>query len=205
MPYPTLASVLFREYRRKVLGLLLLKPSESFHVREIARLTDTVPGTLHRELNTLSRAGILNRQNVGNQVLYSANTDCVIFGELSSILRKTSGVADVLRDALLPVRDELETVLVFGSVASGKAREGSDIDLLVIGNASFSDLVARLYPAQETLGREINPKLYSRGEWIHEMARPSAFASEILSKPVINVIGGKDDLGEPAGKQPGSN
>lgn len=205
MSSPTLASVLFREYRRKVLGLLLLQPDTPLHVREIARLTGTVPGTLHRELNTLAEAGILVRDTVGNQVRYRANTECVIFEELSSILRKTSGIADTLRDALLPLKDQLETVVVFGSVASGKARSGSDIDLLVIGSVDFPTLVSTLHPTQEILGREINPKLYQRDEWMQEAEKPSAFANEILSKPIVNVIGDKDDLKKPAGKQPGSH
>lgn len=202
MPSTTLSGVLFKEYRRKVLGLLLLQPTEPFHVREIARLTGTVPGTLHRELRTLADVGILTRRARGNQVWYQADSECVIFEELSSILRKTSGIADVLRDALVPLRDNLNTVLVFGSIASGKAQSGSDIDLLSIGNVSFAELVSALYPAQEIFGREINPKLYEADEWLHEAARPSAFAREVMSKPVISIIGGKDDLTQPAGKQP---
>lgn len=202
MPSTTLSGVLFKEYRRKVLGLLLLQPTEPFHVREIARLTGTVPGTLHRELRTLADVGILTRRGRGNQVWYQADSECVIFEELSSILRKTSGIADVLRDALVPLRDNLNTVLVFGSIASGKAQSGSDIDLLSIGDVSFAELVSALYPAQEILGREINPKLYEPDEWLHEAARPSAFAREVMSKPVISIIGGKDDLTQPAGKQP---
>ena len=54
-----LASLLFKEYRRQVLGLLLLHPDESYHMREIARLTHTQPGTLHKELAKLAEAGIL--------------------------------------------------------------------------------------------------------------------------------------------------
>ena len=52
----SLASVLFKDYRRRVLGLLLLHPGDSYHVREIARLTGTVAGTLHKELTTLANA-----------------------------------------------------------------------------------------------------------------------------------------------------
>lgn len=201
MPSETLSSTLFKEYRRKVLGLLLLQPTASFHVREIARLTGTVPGTLHRELRTLAEAGILTRRAHGNQVWYQADTECVIFEELSSILRKTSGIADVLRDTLVPLRGQLNTVLVFGSIASGKAQSGSDIDLLVIGDVSFADLVSALYPVQDVLGREINPKLYAPDEWKQEASSPSAFAREVMTKPVISIIGDKDDLKQSAGKQ----
>ncbi|MCH8847341.1 MAG: nucleotidyltransferase domain-containing protein, partial [Proteobacteria bacterium] len=39
-----LAEILFKDYRRRVLALLLLNPDKRYHVREIARLTGTVAG-----------------------------------------------------------------------------------------------------------------------------------------------------------------
>ncbi len=189
-----LADILFKEYRRRVLGLLLLRPDESYHVREIARLTDTVPGTLHRELSKLANAGVLVKSRRGNQVSYQANRYCLIFDELASILRKTSGLADVLTSALTPLIEHIESAMVFGSVASGKATGNSDIDLLIVGSMSFSDVVIALYPAQEILGREINPKLYSSEEWRAANKENSAFIREILVKPKIKLIGDIDDL-----------
>ena len=52
-----LASLLFGTYRQRVLGLLLLNPEQNYHVREIARLTNTAAGTLHKELARLAEAG----------------------------------------------------------------------------------------------------------------------------------------------------
>ena len=89
-----LTDLLFKSYRRKVLNLLLLHPDKAFYVREIARLTDTVAGTLHKELSKLHEAGILLKKEQGNQICYQANRDCLIYEELASILRKTSGLAD---------------------------------------------------------------------------------------------------------------
>lgn len=132
-----LVELLFKDYRRRVLGLLLLHPDKAYHVREIARLTGTVAGTLHKELSRLSEAGVLLKEASGNQVLYSANRDGLIFDELASILRKTSGVVDVLANALAPLSEEVQVAFVFGSMASGKAAAGSDIDLMVIGDVSF--------------------------------------------------------------------
>ncbi len=114
---------------------------------------------------------------------------------MAAILRKTSGVADVLAEALAPVAKQIKVALVFGSMASGKATEGSDIDLLVIGEVGFAKLVKALHPIQELLGHEINPKLYSRAEWHQVNQENSAFIRELLERPLINVIGGKDDLG----------
>ncbi len=58
--------LLFTAYRRQVLGLLLLRPDDSLHVREISRLTGVPAGSLHRELRTLTEAGLLLREPAGN-------------------------------------------------------------------------------------------------------------------------------------------
>lgn len=189
----SLAATLFSDYRRRVLGLLLLHPDARYHLREIARLTGTQPGTLTRELKKLVEAGLLIKQGIGQQVFYSANRDCPVFEEMASILRKTSGLVDVLAEALLPLAEQIETAFVFGSAASGKATAGSDIDLMVIGNASFTEVVAALYPAQETLGREINPKVYHTDEWRSLVTENGSFARDVLAKSRLMVMGIMDD------------
>lgn len=200
-----LADLLFKKYRRRILSLLLTHPDESWHVREIARLTDTLPGTLHKELSRLAKAGLLIKFTRGNQVNYQANQQCVIFEELASILRKTSGAADVIADALLPFREAIELAFIFGSYAKGTATERSDIDLLVVGELSYSEMVKALYPAQERLGLEINPKLYTCDEWAEAVDKNTPFVRDVLSKPITKIIGDKDDSGKSGRNQSGTN
>ena len=190
-----MSSLLFKDYRRRVLGLLLMHPGESYHVREIARLTGTVAGTLHRELAKLSDAGVLVKKTVGNQLRYSANPDCPIIEELTSILRKTSGIVDVLADALLPLAEKISVAFVFGSVASGTETTGSDVDVLIVGDVSFSEVVQALYDTQDTLGREVNPKIFSQEEWkqMHELNE--SFIKEVLSKPKLFIVGTENEPG----------
>lgn len=193
----SLATLLFSEYRRKVLTLLLLHADRQYHQREIARLTGTLSGTMSRELAKMVEAGLLLKVPVGNQMHYRANRDCPIFQELASILRKTSGLAEVLADGLEPLAGRIEVAFVFGSMASGKANAASDVDLLVIGDVGFSELVTELYPLQETLGREINPKVYPKSEWLQLVAEGGAFARQVLERPKLFVIGTEHDLIEP--------
>ena len=112
--HQSLPSLLFPEYRRRVLGLLLLRPGEALHGREIARRTGLPAGTITRELGKLSEVGLLKREKRGNQQIYSANTTGLIYAELASILRKTSGLADVLVQALAPAAPKLRVAFVFG-------------------------------------------------------------------------------------------
>jgi predicted nucleotidyltransferase len=190
-----LASLLFKDYRRRVLGLLLLHPDKQYHVREIARLTGTVAGTLHKELTRLAETGVLVKETSGNQVYYRADRTCPVFEELASILRKTSGLVDVLADALAPLAEKISAAFVYGSVARGKETAGSDIDIILISDLEFSEVVAALYPAQEVLGREINPKVYSQKEWQNMIKKKDAFIKEVMAGPNLFIIGAADGLG----------
>lgn len=84
-----LLDTLFGLQRQRVLSWLLLHPEQVLHVRELARLTGTHAGSLHRELAKLAEAGLLLRSKQGNQVLYQANRQCPVFEELAGLFRKT--------------------------------------------------------------------------------------------------------------------
>ena len=196
------ASLLFGAYRRDALALLLLHPEESRHVRETARAIGKAPGTLLRELNALAAAGVLTRKPMGNQVHFQANPDCPIYEELRSILKKTVGVADVLREALAPLGPKVRAAFVYGSVARGDERSRSDLDVMVVGEASFGDVVAALAPAQESLRREVNPNVYPALEFRRKLAARDPFLKRVLAGHKIYIVGGEDDLGKPAAHRP---
>ena len=198
--HQSLATLLFPAYRRRVLGLLLLRPDEALHGREIARRTGLPAGTLARELKRLTEVGLLKREKRGNQQVYSADTSCPVFTELSGILRKTSGLADVLAQALAPAEKQLRAAFVFGSMAQGREIGASDVDLLLIGEIGFAEAVDLLHPAQAILGREVNPKVFSVAEFSAKAAA-EPFLRDVLAKPKIFVIGSDDDLAELARHQ----
>ncbi len=189
-----LTTLFFGAYRRQVLGLLLLHPDESFHLREIARITGTQPGTLRRELALLTEAGVLQREKVGNQSHYKADPSCPIYEELRGILRKTSGVADVLREALTPLAEKISVAFVYGSVADGTERRMSDIDVMVVGGASFDQVVQALYPCHEWLRREINPSVYDPTEFTKKARAKGSFLWRVLENPKLFLLGTQNDL-----------
>ncbi len=181
---------LFGQTRAGVLGLLLLRPDEQFHVRQIARLTGTGLGALHRELTTLTAAGILRRQQSGRQVYFQAERGCPFFAELQGLIVKTSGVADVLQAALAPLASRIRVALLFGSLARGAMRAGSDIDLLVISpDLAVRELGTAIRQAGQTLGREINVNLYRPDEWARRVRERHPLAAAILREPRLMLIG----------------
>ena len=182
------------QYRRKVLGLLLMRPDQQIHLRELARVIGAAPGTLKKELDALCEAGLLRAERVGNQVRFCANTAHPVFPELQALIRKTIGLADALRLSLAPLAGRIDAAFIFGSMASGTESAGSDIDHMVVGDAGFAEIVDATYAAQATLGREINPKVMSASEWQAKKAERNAFLQDVLNKPRIMLIGDADAL-----------
>jgi predicted nucleotidyltransferase len=196
----SIATHLLGQTRSAVLGTLLLHPEDSLHVHELARRTGASAGSLHRELRALAELGVLLRQEVGRQVHYRANPSSPVFAELAGLLRKTAGLADVLREALAGV-EGVHLAFVFGSMAKGTFDARSDVDLLIAGEASFAEISNALRAAEERLGREVTPTVYSFEELSQKVAEGHHFLTRVLSEPKIMLRGNEDDLarvGRPA-------
>lgn len=187
--------LLFTAYRRQVLALLLLRPGDSLHVREISRLTRVPAGSLHRELRTLTEAGLLLREPLGNQVRYRANRACPIYPELAEIFRKTAGLADLLREALAPLAGQIAAAFLFGSLALGSETTTSDVDVFVVGEVSFAEVVAALSPLRERLGREVNPVVMTPGDFAAHRVAGERFVERVMGEPKFFLMGTVDDLG----------
>ena len=188
---------MFGTYRRTLLGLLLLRPDERFHLRELARMSGIPPGSIHRELKVMAEVGLLVREQVGNQVLYQADRTCSIYEELAGIFRKTSGLATLVRDQLEDVSDQIDTAIVFGSMASGRQDSASDVDILVLGEIELIDVVRALSPLGQTLRREINPVVMTPDKFFEQVEKNDRFALRIIEEPKIFVIGDASEFAEP--------
>lgn len=190
--------IMFNDYRRRVLSLLLLHPQQCYHVREISRVAGVPAGSVHRELKVLAHAGLLDWEMLGNQVRYRANTSCPIFEELASIFTKTSGLGDVIRDALIPLSDEIDIAFIFGSVAQRKEHARSDVDVFVIGDVSLRRVIVALANPAECVRRDINPLVMPWNRFYDKLALNDHFLQRVMDEPKIYLIG---DSGDPRLRQ----
>jgi DNA-binding transcriptional ArsR family regulator len=191
----TLISHLLGDTRTAVLAALLLRPDEPQHVRELARATGVSPGTVHRELTALAKHGVLTRKVVGRQVYFTANRDCPVFEELAGLVRKTAGSVDVIRHSLSMYTDRIKAAFVYGSVAAGKETSGSDVDVMILGDVSFTEAVQALAPAQAALRREINPTVMKPDEFLRKRDARDGFVSTVWNGPRLWITGDEHELG----------
>ncbi len=186
----SLSEALFTTTQQKVLGLLFGKPDQSFYANEIARWAQVGKGSLMRELERLQQAGVLTLTRQGNQTHYQANPDCPIYAELLGIARKTFGIAEPLREALQPFAEQITWAFVYGSIAKGSANASSDIDLMLIGEGLYyGEVMERLMPLEEQLGRVLNPTLYTPGDWAAKRAAENSFVVRVAQQDKINLMG----------------
>ena len=184
---------LFPRTRAAVLACLLLDAERQWSLRELARHLGKTPSSLQAELASLTAQGILTRHTSGQRVLFQADQDCPYFEELRGLVAKTSGVPLVLREALAPLADRIELAFVYGSLAKGTANSDSDVDLFVVGDVSLRQLAAVLPGAGLTLGRPVNPTLFTPTEF-RAKRRRDRFVRTVLDEDRLDVIGNSDAL-----------
>jgi predicted nucleotidyltransferase len=190
----SIAPALFGKTQRALLALFFAHPEQSFYLREIVRLARVGQGAAQRELARWVDAGLLLRNPRGHQVYYQANRQSPIFNELKSLTAKTLGIADVVREALAKLADRIDLAFIHGSVASGTEKAESDIDLVVVGKLTFAALAQALQTAENRLGREINPTLYSQREFRKKLRAGHHFLKTVAGKPKIYLIGDDREL-----------
>ena len=194
----SLGAALFSGVQQRVLGTLFTHPDRSFYGNELERLTKSGRGALQRELARLRRVGLINMEVIGKQKHYQANRNAPIFEELHGIVVKTFGLADLLRNALLPLSGDVSVAFVYGSVAKRTDTAQSDIDLFVVSDRlSYSDLMRALEPAEARLARKINPTLQSGADLDRKRAEGNNFLIRVLEQPKIFIVGSEDDLAKP--------
>jgi predicted nucleotidyltransferase len=190
-----LADALFSTTQRRVLGLLFGQPERSFYASELIALVGAGSGAVQRELARLEQSGLVTVRRLGTQKHFQANPDSPLFGELSSIARKTVGLAEPLRDALTPLASRIIAAFVFGSVAKRKDTAASDIDLMVVSDRlTYADVFEALEAVSSMLGRTINPTIYTRREFVKRRRESNAFLTRVLAQPKLWILGTDDDL-----------
>lgn len=190
----TLSDVLFGQIRGGVLALLYGHADKSFYVRQIARHVNASVGAVQRELKKLAEVDLIVRTSVGNQVFYQVNQRNPVFAEMKALVGKTVGVFDILRSALEQLAERVSIAFVYGSVARQEEKAESDIDLMIIGAVELDDVLPRLSDSETTLGRAVNPTVYSAQEFTKKLEGGNHFLNAVVNGNKVFLIGNEDEL-----------
>jgi predicted nucleotidyltransferase len=193
---------LFPKTRQSILSAMLLHPARWRYQSDLAKHLGVPPSSLQRELAALSQAGVLRTRRDGNRVYFQPDPQCPFLYELTGLLIKTAGLVDVLRQALRKLAPWVRVSFVYGSVARDAAQSGSDVDLMVIGDATLAQLASSLRLAQQKLDRPVNPTVFTASELAKKLSAGNHFLETVLREPKLFVIGDEHELEAIAGKRP---
>lgn len=189
----TIDRLLGSKTRVVLLSKLMMNVDKRFYLRELSRDLKIPYSMIYKEEKNLVALGILDEEKRGKVTFVSVNKKLPYFAELKSLIAKTVGLGDIMRTALLGVR-EIQYALIYGSFAKGTEGEKSDVDLLVIGDADEDKILKAVSQVEDKVGREVNYILWNEKEFVERIKSKHHLLADITSKPIIMLVGEEDEF-----------
>lgn len=187
---------IFSQGRTRILAATLLNVDRWWYLSELARSLKLRPSSLQRELKTLIELEILKTKNIGKQILFSANTEHILFYELRGIIIKSEKFMEPIRKCFEHWKEKIEFIFIFGSIVGNNQSNNSDIDLMIVGDIKLSDFATALKRTERTLNREINPSIYSLSNFKSRISNKDHFITQVLKNKKIFLIGNEKEIKE---------
>jgi predicted nucleotidyltransferase len=185
---------LFPKIRQGILATTYLQPEQWWYLSEVAELLETAPSSLQREIESLSKNGLLRTKREGNRLYFQAETDSPVFKPLQELMRQTMGIVPALAEAIAQVVDKIDFAFIYGSVARGEEHSLSDVDVLIIGELGLSEIANTLRNLEKKFGREINVSSYKKTEFIDKIKEKNHFVNEIIDGEKLFLKGISDEF-----------
>jgi predicted nucleotidyltransferase len=192
----TIIDTLFSKTKQNILSTVIINPDKWWYLSDLAKKINTSPSSLQRDLLNMTSTGILEKRQEGNRIYYKANKECPVFDELQGIIVKTVGIRDKLISALKPLSKKIKVAFIFGSIARREEMSKSDVDIMIIGDTTISEVVKRLRPVEKIIDREINPTVYQINEFKNKLKDKSNFLMEVMEGEKVFIIGNENKLAE---------
>ena len=189
-----LSDIITSKVRVKILGLFFSSIGEMYHVRGIVREVDEEINAVRRELDNLEKNGILKKEPRGNRVYYWLRPDYPLFGDLVSIVAKSSGLGRAIIENKNKI-GKVAYVMFSGTFARGKARKKDDaVDILIIGEIVLPELATLVRAQESKMSREINYTVMSKEEFEFRKKRRDPFLQGILLGSRTMILGDEEEL-----------
>jgi predicted nucleotidyltransferase len=142
--------------------------SKWYYTRELAKLSKVSLGTVSNEFNKLAKEGLVEQKIEGQEKYYKLNLAnsrtrklCELFeiDKREKLYKENRKIAWVLEDFTKRVSDfiqEVQSIILFGSMARGQATPQSDIDILVLVPNSEEGQFKKLMDTIDKLATEVS-------------------------------------------------
>jgi len=186
----TLIKILSSRARAEIFRILFGVIPHEYHLREIERQAGLSIGTVRQEAAKLEKLGLIIKRHDSNRTYYKANREHPLYSVIHQLVLKTSGLADILKDAFSDL--SVDFAFVFGSIAGGTETAESDVDLFIISDLNLREITRKLKNVSSLIGREVNPHIMTREAFIERKIEKEHFVSSVLKSPKLFIIGKED-------------
>lgn len=171
----------------KVLGYFFLNEKAKKYQSELSRILEVDLGNLDKKLKELEKEGILLSESSGKERYYFLNKDYPLLKEIKKIFDFKYGLKTKLYEILKNIQG-LKEAYIFGSYSKGNFEEGSDIDILLIGNQSSIKTKSKILELQNQSQREFNIIDLTEQEYLKRKKNKDEFIENIFSEKYIKII-----------------
>jgi len=179
--------------RASLLRFFCLNPGKQFYVREIERKTNLSYISVSNELKNLQEFGLLKSKFNGNQKNFWIDEHFVLYEDLQKIILKTEGVTKTIMDTFSSLKN-VDFLFIYGSFASGKANVQSDLDVFIVGNASYDEVIDIIVKNEKETGRQINFTMYKQEDLLSRIKNQDSFIMNVVNEPKIMLIGSENEF-----------
>lgn len=171
---------------QKLLNFFFTNIHEKRYLNELARLLEVDPKNLDRKLKELEGDGLFESEWSGKQKYYCLNKKFPLLKEYKSLVKKSIGIENQLREVLQGVKG-IQEAYIFGSYASDKMDQNSDIDILIVGEYDITEVHRPIWEIQRSIKRECNIIDMDPEEFEKRKRQKDPFTSAVFSGPLIKI------------------
>lgn len=158
-------------------------------MRNIEKLTGERINAVRATLMSLASKNILNRERIGKKIFFRANPQGIFYEELLRLIAKTSGIGERILKERLHL-GKIKTAFLTSDYYLRKERNGNEVDVVIIGTVSLSEVAKIAKEEGEKIGVELNYSVMTPEEFGERKKNKDPFLARLLQRNRIYIIGG---------------
>ena len=147
MPSNLLGPLITSKTRLKLLLRFFVNQDLSGYLQGLSKELDENSNSIRVELNRLEEAGMLQTELDGRRKLYKVNKNHPLTSDITSMIRKVTGIEELVDRVVCRIGDNLEQVWICGDLAKGI--ESETLEVLLVGKELDKSYIAELMKKAE--------------------------------------------------------
>jgi len=162
----------------KILEFFLRNPTREIYLKELSRTLKISSGSASNILKYFLKQNYLKLKIEGNLHKYKLNNDSLIVKQMKVI----NNLFLLEKYINLLKKEDVYSIILYGSYANGTNIEESDIDILIISNLDF---LKETQIIEQKLEKEVNIDVLSIEKWKNIKRKDRVFYDNIMRNHII--------------------